>query len=33
MDRNEVMNVCIQQAVDIENKFGVTILTRVKKEE
>jgi hypothetical protein len=33
MDRNEVMNVCIQHAVDIESKFGFTILTRVKKEE
>jgi hypothetical protein len=32
MDRNEVMNVCIQHAVDMENKFGFTILTRVKKE-
>ena len=33
MDRNEVMNACIQHAVDIENKFGFAILTRVKKEE
>jgi hypothetical protein len=32
MDRDQVMNTCIQHAVDIEDTFGFTILTRVKRE-
>ena len=32
MDRDEVMNACIQHAMDIEDTFGFTILTRVKRE-
>jgi hypothetical protein len=31
MDRNEVMNVCIQHAFSIEDAYGFAILTRVKK--
>lgn len=31
MDRDEVMNVCIQHAFSIEDAFGFAILTRVKK--
>lgn len=30
MDREEVMDVCIQHALRIEDQFGFTILTRVK---
>jgi hypothetical protein len=31
MDRDEVMNTCIQHAISIEDAFGFVILTRVKK--
>jgi hypothetical protein len=31
MDRDEVMNTCIQHAIRIEDAFGFAILTRVKK--
>ncbi len=30
MDRDKVMNTCIQHALSIENAFGFAILTRVK---
>ncbi len=30
MDRDEVMNACIQHAISIEDAFGFAILTRVK---
>ena len=32
MDREQVINVCIQHALSIEDAFGFTILIRVKKE-
>jgi hypothetical protein len=31
MDREEVMNACIRHALQIEDEFGFTILTRVKE--
>jgi hypothetical protein len=31
MDREEVMNECIRHALRIEDQFGFTILTRVKR--
>jgi hypothetical protein len=31
MDRDRVMNACIQHALQLEDAFGFTILTRVKK--
>jgi hypothetical protein len=31
MDRDKVMNACIQHAINIEDEFGFAILTRVKK--
>jgi hypothetical protein len=30
MDRDEVMNACIQQALEIERQFGFVIVPRVK---
>jgi hypothetical protein len=30
MNRDEVMNTCMQQALDIEEQFGFVILPRVK---
>jgi hypothetical protein len=30
MDRDQVMNVCLQHAVHIEDVFGFSILIRVK---
>ena len=30
MDRDEVMNVCMQQTLELEEQFGVVILPRVK---
>jgi len=33
MDREEVMNECIRQALKVEDQFGFAILTRVKEEE
>jgi hypothetical protein len=32
MDRDQVMDVCLQHAMDIEDAYGFTILTRVIKE-
>jgi hypothetical protein len=32
MDRDRVMDVCLQHAMDIEDAYGFTILTRVSKE-
>ncbi len=32
MERDQVMNGCIQHALHIEDAFGFTILTRVKTE-
>jgi hypothetical protein len=32
MDRDQVMNKCIEYALHIEDAFGFTILTRVKTE-
>ena len=31
MDRDTVMNACIQHAIRIEDAFGFAILTRIKK--
>jgi hypothetical protein len=30
MDRDTVMSTCIQQAMNVEDRFGFAILTRVK---
>jgi hypothetical protein len=30
MDRDEVMNACMQQALEIEERFGFVILPRVR---
>jgi hypothetical protein len=32
MDRDRVMDVCLQHAMDVEDAYGFTILTRVIKE-
>jgi hypothetical protein len=32
MDRDQVMDVCLQHAMDVEDAYGFTILTRVIKE-
>ena len=32
MERDQVMDVCLQHAMDVEDAYGFTILTRVIKE-
>jgi hypothetical protein len=32
MDREQVMDVCLQHAIDVEDAYGFAILTRVIKE-